>query len=100
PHLDTRPTLPTRRSSDLELGLKKLVKLRNQAAKTLGFANFHAMQLHLNEQNGGDVIKLFDRLDELTREPFKKAKAEIDVELARADRKSTRLNSSHGSKSM
>jgi peptidyl-dipeptidase A len=67
----------------VEPGLKKLVKLRNAAAKNLGFANFHAMQLHLNEQNGDDLIKLFDRLDELTREPFKTAKAEIDAELAK-----------------
>ena len=49
----------------------------------LGFANYHALQLFLNEQNGDDLIKLFDRLDELTREPFTKAKAEIDVVLAR-----------------
>ena len=39
--------------------------------------------LYLNEQNGDDLIKLFDELDELTREPFQKAKAEIDVELAK-----------------
>lgn len=65
-------------------GLKKLVVLRNKAAKQLGFANYHAMLLHLNEQNGDDLIKLFDRLDDLTREPFTKAKAEIDVELAKA----------------
>ena len=29
------------------------------------------MQLHLNEQNGEELIKLFDELDELTREPFR-----------------------------
>ena len=69
---------------EVEPGLKKLVKVRNEAAKKLGFANFHAMQLFLNEQNGADLIKLFDRLDKLTREPFIKAKAEIDVELAKA----------------
>ena len=68
----------------VEPGLKNLVKLRNQAAKKLGFANYHAMQLFLREQNGDDLIKLFDRLDELTREPFRQAKAEIDVELAKA----------------
>ena len=64
--------------------LRELVLLRNQAAKTLGFANYHAMQLYFSEQKGDDLIKLFDGLDELTREPFKKAKAEIDLELARA----------------
>lgn len=67
----------------VEPELRELVKLRNQAAKNLGFANYHAMMLYLNEQNGADLIKLFDQLDNLTREPFKKAKAEIDVALAK-----------------
>ena len=62
--------------------LQELVKLRNQAASQLGFKNYHAMLLFLNEQNGDDIIKLFDQLDELTREPFKAAKAEIDAKLA------------------
>jgi peptidyl-dipeptidase A len=67
----------------VEPELKELVKLRNQAAKKLGFANYHALMLHLNEQNGDDLIKLFDQLDDLTREPFFKAKAEIDAQLAK-----------------
>jgi peptidyl-dipeptidase A len=62
--------------------LKELVKLRNEAAVKLGFKNFHALQVYLNEQNGDDLIKLFDELDELTREPFRAAKAEIDAKLA------------------
>jgi len=68
----------------VEPELRQLVKLRNEAATKLGFANYHAMMLYLNEQNGDDLIKLFDQLDELTREPFRQAKAEIDVELAKA----------------
>ncbi len=32
--------------------LKELVKLRNQAAVQLGFKNYHALQLYLNEQDG------------------------------------------------
>jgi peptidyl-dipeptidase A len=67
----------------VEADLKELVKLRNEAAVKLGFKNFHALQLYLNEQNGSDLIKLFDKLDDLTREPFKQAKAEIDVALAK-----------------
>jgi peptidyl-dipeptidase A len=67
----------------VEADLKELVKLRNKAAVKLGFKNFHALQLYLNEQTGEDIIKLFDKLDDLTREPFKKAKAEIDKELAK-----------------
>jgi peptidyl-dipeptidase A len=67
----------------LEADLKELVKLRNQAAKKLGFANYHALQLFLNEQDGKDLLKLFDDLDELTREPFKAAKADLDARLAK-----------------
>jgi peptidyl-dipeptidase A len=66
----------------LEANLKELVKLRNQAAVQLGFKNYHALQLFLNEQDGAEIIKLFDELDELTREPFRAAKAEIDARLA------------------
>ena len=67
----------------VEPELRQLVKLRNEAATKLGFKNYHAMMLFLNEQDGADLIRLFDRLDELTREPFQKAKAEIDVRLAK-----------------
>lgn len=66
----------------VEADLKELVTLRNEAAKKLGFANFHALQLTLNEQKGDELIKLFDDLDSLTKEPFTAAKAEIDEKLA------------------
>ncbi len=69
--------------ANVEADLKELVKLRNEAAKELGFKNFHELMLFLNEQNATDLIKLFDELDELTREPFAKAKAEIDERLAK-----------------
>jgi peptidyl-dipeptidase A len=62
--------------------LKELVQLRNEMAKQLGFKNFHALYLYLNEQDGDELIKLFDDLDELTREPFLTAKKEIDEKLA------------------
>src|SRR5205823_5527830 len=51
----------------VEADLKELVKLRNEAATRLGKKNYHDLMLYLNEQNGDDLIKLFDRLDELTR---------------------------------
>jgi peptidyl-dipeptidase A len=66
----------------VEADLKELVKLRNQAASALGFKNYHALQLYLNEQDGEQLIKLFDELDELTREPFRATKKEIDARLA------------------
>ena len=69
--------------SNVENDLKELVKLRNEAAKKLGFADFHKMMLFLNEQDQDKVIKLFDDLDELTREPYRQAKLEIDGRLAK-----------------
>ncbi len=67
----------------VENDLKDLVALRNQAAKELGFPNFHAMMLTINEQDGPELLKLFDELDTLTKEPFETAKAEIDERLAK-----------------
>src|SRR5262245_34711468 len=43
----------------LEPNLKELVGLRNEAAVVLGFKNYHALQLYLNEQDGEALIKLF-----------------------------------------
>lgn len=68
--------------ANVEGDLKELVKLRNEAARELGFKDYHVMQLYLNEQDQADVLRLFDQLDDLTREPFRKAKAEIDARLA------------------
>jgi peptidyl-dipeptidase A len=66
----------------LRADLRELVKLRNESARNLGFKNYHDLQLYLNEQTPEQILKLFDQLDELTREPFRKAKAEIDEKLA------------------
>jgi peptidyl-dipeptidase A len=67
----------------VEADLKELVKLRNEAARKLGFKDYHAMQLHLSEQSQEQVLKLFDELDTLTREPFRKAKEDIDARLSK-----------------
>lgn len=62
--------------------LRDLVQMRNEAARQLGFKNYHAMQLAINEQDQAEVLALFDELDELTREPFAQAKAEMDQSIA------------------
>ncbi len=66
----------------VEANLKELVRLRNEAARKLGFKDYHVMALFLNEQKQEDVIQLFNELDDLTREPFRKAKDEIDSKFA------------------
>jgi peptidyl-dipeptidase A len=61
----------------------ELVKLRNEAARQLGFANFYEMSLVTSEQTVSEIIAIFDELKTLTDEPFKKLKAEIDATLAK-----------------
>jgi peptidyl-dipeptidase A len=62
---------------------RKLVKLRNEAARKLGFADYHVMALAAAEQDQAQIVKLFDDLDALTRGPYHEAKAEIDAALAK-----------------
>ncbi len=60
----------------------RLVRLRNEAARSLGFDNFHAMTIVTGEQNVAGLDQMFAELDELTREPFAKLKKELDGILA------------------
>jgi peptidyl-dipeptidase A len=66
----------------VEADLRELVRLRNESARQLGFTDYHSLQLALNEQNADELLALFDQLDQLTRGPFRQAKAEIDRRLA------------------
>jgi peptidyl-dipeptidase A len=58
--------------------LIRLVKHRNSIAKELGFSNYHEMSLKLSGQEPEDVTKIFDELDDLTRDNFADLKKEID----------------------
>jgi peptidyl-dipeptidase A len=62
--------------------LIQLVKLRNQAAKKLGFDNFHTLSLTTTEQDVKELDKIFNELYELTNEPFAELKADLDRILA------------------
>ena len=61
----------------------RLVKLRNESAKKVGFDNYYTMSLTLAEQSEEDLVKLFAELDEMTREPFLAMKRELDASLAK-----------------
>lgn len=61
----------------------ELVKLRNEAARQLGFNNFYEMSLTTNEQTVNEIVSIFDELKTLTDEPFRKLKTEIDATLAK-----------------
>ena len=62
--------------------LVELVKLRNQAARDVGFENYHTLSLTIAEQNVKELDEIFNKLYELTNEPFAKLKAELDRILA------------------
>ena len=63
--------------------LKELVKIRNKAAKSLGFKNYYIMMLELQELNEKDLFKLLDDLAKDTNKPFKELKDEIDTAIAK-----------------
>jgi len=56
----------------------KLVKMRNEEAKALGFSNYQEMSLKLSEQDPKEIEKLFDQLDSLTKDEFTKLKGDVD----------------------
>ncbi|RPJ38146.1 MAG: peptidase M3 [Planctomycetaceae bacterium] len=63
--------------------LVQLVKLRNEAARKLGFDNYHTMALATGEQDVKELDKIFNELYELTNKPFAALKADLDRTLAR-----------------
>ncbi len=64
--------------------LRELVRLRNQMARQLGFRDYFAMSLTLQEIDEQELFNLFAELEALTRDPFAELKSEIDA--ARAAR--------------
>jgi peptidyl-dipeptidase A len=63
--------------------VRRLAKLRNEAARQLGFPDYHALALALGEQDQKEMDRLFDELDRLTGEAFLQAKGEMDDVLAK-----------------
>lgn len=62
--------------------LLQLVKLRNEAARSLGYKNYHAMAFENQELDRDFVFSTFHKLKELSDEPFRQLKRELDEELA------------------
>jgi peptidyl-dipeptidase A len=63
---------------DVDAKLKELVKLRNQVAQMLGYENFFALMMEIQEFDQNELFRIFDELDQLTREPFAQLKRQID----------------------
>ena len=63
--------------------LLELVQKRNKAASSLGYRDFYAMRLELQEIDEAELFGVFTNLKQQTDEPFRQAKTEIDVRIAR-----------------
>jgi peptidyl-dipeptidase A len=64
--------------------LIQLVRLRNKAARELGFDNYHTFSILTGEQNPQELDRIFEQLDELTSGLFARLKSELDRVLADA----------------
>ena len=62
--------------------LLRLVKMRNQAARQLGFDSYHTMALATGEQDVRELDKIFRELIQLTDAPFARVKKDLDRVLA------------------
>jgi peptidyl-dipeptidase A len=61
----------------------KIVKMRNEIAKELGFENYHTMSLQLSEQNPEEIENIFNELDSLTKDAFASLKDEMNESFAK-----------------
>lgn len=57
----------------------ELIKLRNKAAKMLGFDSYYQMMLSTQDFDEKELFDILDGLAEFTKEPFLKLKDEIDT---------------------
>lgn len=62
--------------------IRQLAELRNEAARNMGYPNYHQMSLTLNELDPDWLFALLDDLAAKTEEPFRRVKAEMDAELS------------------
>ena len=61
--------------------VRELARLRNQAARKLGFADFYRMSLELQEIEESWLFTLFDEVAADTEEPFARWKSDLDERL-------------------
>ncbi|WP_223702407.1 M2 family metallopeptidase [Sutcliffiella deserti] len=66
---------------EVEEKLLSLVRKRNETARQLGYEDFHQMSFELQELDRDYVFNTFTKLKELSDEPFRQLKQEMDEEL-------------------
>jgi peptidyl-dipeptidase A len=63
--------------------LRQLARLRNEAARAIGYADYWHAQLQLDELDPDELLETLDAVDRATRQPFSAMKAELDAHLSR-----------------
>lgn len=66
----------------IEEDVKQLIRLRNLAARKMGYTDYHRMSLELNEFNVTEIHDFLDNLYLQTESDFTKLKTEIDLFLS------------------
>ena len=69
--------------AEVEADLLRLVRLRNDGARQLGFANYYSMSLELDELSERELFELFDELERETTPLWKAYKGALDAHLSR-----------------
>jgi peptidyl-dipeptidase A len=68
--------------AEVEADLLELVRLRNEGARRVGFANYHVMNLELDELDPAWLFDLLDRLERDTQPLWDAYKGGVDTRLA------------------
>ena len=63
--------------------VRELVRVRNTAARNMGFADFYQMELDLQELSEEWLFEMMNDLERLTDDPFRRWKGELDEGLRR-----------------
>ena len=62
--------------------VRELARLRNRAAQSVGYPDYWQMMMTAQEMEPDEIIALFERVFELTEEPYTTEKASLDATLA------------------
>jgi peptidyl-dipeptidase A len=68
--------------AEIAQDVRALARLRNEAARHLGFRDHFAMALATTEYDEKRLFRTLEEVDEITREPFRAMKRELDERLA------------------
>ncbi len=62
--------------------LREITRLRNEAARTVGFPDYWHAQLLLDELDPDQLVETLEQVDAATRQPFQRMKSDLDRHLA------------------